>query len=156
MKNLRIPALCLCVLLLSVCSFAQSQTTPVREPDYNKPKLFTSLPDRIPVNIDRVNALLAVQVGAPASFSLDEATTKSFSGEVVSKANSSNNLQSVVIRSSNFPGATLTITKVVDKDGVATYTGRIISFQHSDSYELQNLEGRYMLVKKGFYDLINE
>ena len=159
MKNLRIPALCLCALLLSLVGSAQTTTNPVSGQDDNKPKLFSNLPDKIPVTNDQINALFDVQVGVSASLSLSANETKKFTGNVVSKANSNEkegSLESVVVRSSNFNGATLTISKLISKDGTVSYVGRIISFQHGDVYELQNLNGTYTLVKRGFSDLVNE
>ena len=156
MKNLRIPALCLCAMLLSLCGFAQNNSVTDQG---NKPKLFSSLPDKIPVTIDQINALFDVQVGVAASLNISANASQKFSGNVVSKANSKekeSNLESVVVRSTNFNGATLTITRTVNKDGTIAYVGRIISFQHGDVYELQNLNGTYTLVKRNLLDMVNE
>jgi hypothetical protein len=73
----------------------------------------------------------------------------------VSKADE-NNIHSVVIRSRNFNGATLTLSSSAQPNGTVKFTGRIISFQHGDLYELQNQNNQYILIKKNFYDLINE
>jgi hypothetical protein len=61
-----------------------------------------------------------------------------------------------VIRSGNFNGATLTLSSSAQTNGAVRFTGRIISFQHGDVYELQNQNNQYILIKKNFYDLINE
>jgi hypothetical protein len=67
-----------------------------------------------------------------------------------------NNLLSIVIRSTNFPGAALSFSKITKEDGTISYAGRIISFQHGDAYEINQENGQYYFVKKGFYDLVNE
>jgi hypothetical protein len=67
-----------------------------------------------------------------------------------------NTLQSVVIRSTNFPGAALSFSKLTKEDGTISYVGRIISFQHGDAYEITMENGQYFFIKKGFYDLVNE
>jgi hypothetical protein len=54
-----------------------------------------------------------------------------------------------------FPGARFTLTQLSKEDGVKEYAGRIISFQHGDAYLLEKEGDTYFLVKKGFYDLIN-
>ena len=157
MKNLRTPLLCLFAMLFSLCSFAQNEKDPINEPDLNKPKLFSNLPDRIPVSIEKIKDLLNAPVGNSTSLKVTESSSFQFDGEVVSKATKyDNRIQSVVIRSTNFNGARFTISRITKEDGTFSYTGRIISFQHGDLYELQNLGGQFTLVKKNFYDLVNE
>jgi hypothetical protein len=41
-------------------------------------------------------------------------------------------------------------------DGTTKYTGRIISIRHGDLYQLIQEDAGWVLVKKNFYDLINE
>jgi hypothetical protein len=72
----------------------------------------------------------------------------------VSKYN--NTIQSVVIRCADFDGARLTLSKVNMPDGTTKYTGRIISIRHGDLYQLIQEDAGWVLVKKNFYDLINE
>ena len=157
MKNHRTPLLCLCALLFSLCAFSQNEKDPINEPDLNKPKLFSSLPDRIPISIEKINDLLSVPVGNSTSLKVAETSSVQINGEVISKASKyDNRIQSVVIRSSNFNGARFTISRITKEDGSITYTGRIISFQHGDLYVLQNQDEQFTLVKKNFYDLVNE
>jgi hypothetical protein len=61
-----------------------------------------------------------------------------------------------VIRSGNFNGATLTLSSSAQPDGAVKFTGRIISFKHGDAYELQNQNDQYILIKRNYYELINE
>ena len=158
MKNLRTSVLCVCVTLYSLCSAAQANNAiPINEPDLNKPKLFQGQPDNIPVSMDNLNSLFGKQVGFTVSVNLADASTFQFNGEVVSTATKYNNtMQSVVIRSSNFNGARFAVSKITDETGATIYRGRIISMQHGDLYELQQVNGKYMLVKRNFYDLVNE
>lgn len=158
MKNLRTSVLCVCVTLYSLCSAAQvNPAIPVNEPDYNKPKLFQGQPDNIPVSLENLNSLFGKEVGFSVSINLADASTFQFDGQVVSAASKYNNsIQSVVVRSSNFNGARLTISKVKEDNGTVVYRGRILSLQHGDLYELQIISGKYTLVKRNLYDLINE
>lgn len=157
MKTFRTPALCLCAMLLSLCSFAQNEKDPINEPDYKKPKLFSNLPDRIPVSLEKINDLLNAPVGNSTSLVITEGFPLQFNGEIVSKATKyDNRIQSVVIRSTNYNGARFTISKIIKQDGSVAYTGRIISLQHGDLYELQSQGGQFTLIKKNFYELINE
>ncbi|HEY6502502.1 MAG TPA: hypothetical protein VIZ28_00885 [Chitinophagaceae bacterium] len=156
MKNLYLPGICLSLLLICASAPAQEKI-PVNEPDLNKPKLFSNLPDKIPVNILDLQGLVNTETGKEVSLMLEKNTSTGFTGKVVSAASKyNNNIRSVVIRSSNFNGATLTLSSSILANGTVKITGRIISPQHGDLYELQKLNDEYMFIKKNYYDLINE
>ena len=156
MKNLRTAVLCACTVLCSVVSFAQNRI-PVNEPDYNKPRLFNNLPEKIQVSPADLESLFSSPVGRPANLRLTMDASVKFEGELVSiSERSSGGQQSLVVRSTNFNGARLTISRFMNEDGTVTYRGRIISFQHGDCYILEDMNGQLTLVKKNFYDLVNE
>lgn len=157
MKTIRTSMLCIVFALSAYVSHSQEQKVPVNEPDYNKPRLFTNLPDKIPVSISNIDNIITAPLGRSSSFRLSDDNSIQFAGEVVSTASKYNNsIQSVVIRSDMFNGARLTISKITNADGSIRYTGRIISFQHGDLYELENHEGHLVLVKKNYHELVNE
>src|SRR5215212_3361569 len=147
MKNLCTSLLGLCLMLFTLC--ASAQTIPINEPDYNKPKLFQDLPERIEFNPSNLLGLFQLQIGQSATIPL----TANFNliGQVVSTANDHDAI-SVVIRSTNRPGATLTFTKIKDSENNIKYIGRIISLQHGDSYEIIYENNQYSFKKKGLYD----
>ena len=145
----------MCLSLFFIATKSSAQTPPVREPDMNRPSLFHNLPDKISCRINDLTSLLEAETGKPVSFSI--ATGLNFMGVVTSVASMpGNSLISVVIRSTNFPGAAFSFSKVTKDDGTFSYVGRIISFQHGDAYEINQENGQYYFVKKGFYDLVNE
>jgi hypothetical protein len=152
MKNLVKGMICLSVFF--VCIDINAQTPPVREPDMNRPTLFQNLPEKISCHISDLSALLQSETGKAVSFSFINSIN--FQGVVSSVASIDNKLQSVVIRSTNFPGAALSFSRITKEDGTISYAGRIISFQHGDAYEINIENGQYFFVKKGFYDLVNE
>jgi hypothetical protein len=156
MKHLRLPGLCLLLSFFCATTFAQ-KSIPVNEPDMNKPKLFTNLPDKIPVDISNLQSLLNAENGKAATLKLGQNTNTmtNFNGKVVSIADA-DNIHSVVIRSDNFNGATLTLSSSTQPNGTVKFTGRIISFAHGDMYELQNQNDQYILIKKNYYDVVNE
>jgi hypothetical protein len=158
MKNIRTAALCVCLSFLGFGAAAQTSTTiPINEPDYNKPKMFDSFPEQIPFNVGIINHLLSASVGTGVDLNIGDGVTFRLAGQVVSTASKyQQTITSVVIRCQNFNGASLTITKIVGEDGTITYKGRMMSKQHGDLYELQNLNGQLTLVKRKFYDLVNE
>ena len=153
MKNLVKGIICLSLFL--ICQLSNAQTPPVREPDMNRPSLFQNLPNKISCRINDLSALLESETGKPVSFSF--VNNLNFQGVVSSVASKSDNtLNSVVIRSTNFPSAALSFSRIKKEDGTFSYVGRIISFQHGDAYEISLENGQYYFVKKGFYDLVNE
>jgi hypothetical protein len=153
MKNLVKGFICLSAFF--VCLKTNAQTPPVREPDMNRPSLFQNLPEKISCRINDLAALLETETGKTVSFSFTG--NLNFQGIVSSIASKfDNTLQSVVIRSTNFPGAALSFSKITKGDGTISYVGRIISFQHGDAYEINQENGQYFFIKKGFYDLVNE
>ena len=162
MRNLKPLVAAILLSVSSVCTYSQN-AAPVSEPNYNKPQLFSALPDNIKVNINSLKHLLtasvgdAVSPGLAAEKSSASANSFVFNGQVISTANKYNNkMQSVVIRSANFKGAGLIFTQFTNEDGTTGYSGRIISFEHGDAYELELIDGDYQFVKKKFHQLVNE
>lgn len=164
MRNLKPLMAAILLSVSSVCAYSQD-AAPVSEPNYNKPHLFSNLPDNIKVNINSLKHLLTTSVGDAISSNLRDENASNpigedpfvFNGQVISTANKYNNkMQSVVIRSANFNGAGLIFTRFTNEDGTTGYSGRIISFEHGDAYELQLIDGNYQFVKKKFHQLVNE
>jgi len=156
MKNLKVAAFSVCIIFCSICAIAQkiqNRSVSVNEPDYNKPKLFGDLPERINFDPTVLSALLNTQVGQ----SINLAVTPLFriSGQVVSKSDDQNST-SVVVRLINRPGARLIFTKLTDPNNSVKYIGRIISLKHGDSYEIISENDQYYLKKKGIYELMTE
>ena len=121
----------------------------------NRPSLFQNLPEKIDCRINDLSALLESEIGRNISFVFTP--NLSFEGVISSVASKfDNTLQSIVVRSTNFPGAALSFAKIKKEDGTFSYVGRILSFQHGDAYEINQENGQYFFVKKGFYDLVNE
>lgn len=156
MKNLCTIIMCVLLTISGITVNAQNRI-PLNEPDLNKPRLFSNLPEKISVNAGELDNYFSTQVGSNTQLSLAADASQKFEGNLVSRSDrSADGVQTAIIRSSNFNGARMTVTKRLNEDGTVTYLGRIISFQHGDLYELQNLQGQWFLVKKNYYDLVNE
>ena len=158
MNYLKNPGLCLLFLLFIAAAFAQSEN-PINKSDQNKPSLFANLPDKIPVDVNELKSLFSSEAAKGNNVAIKFADSKlpGFKGEIVSTASKYNNsIKSVVIRSTQFNGATLTLSSSTTTDGAASYTGRIISFQHGDLYVLHKENDKYYLIKKKYDELINE
>lgn len=160
MKNLCTLVLGTCLMLCSLFSAAQTDKYVLNEPDLNKPRLFDNLPDVIPVSIDNLNGLVNSKTGVTVNNTFSNNLTTvpvSFEGKVVSSVSKyDDRVQTVMIKSTNFNGASLYISRVVTEDGTIKYNGRLMSFQHGDLYVLEQKDSGFVLVKKNFYDVINE
>jgi hypothetical protein len=147
-------------VLLSVCMLqtaAQQNTKklPISQYDYNKPKLFKDLPNRINAPLKKFDDVFDFAEGK--SVDLPFASDFRFQGIVVSKSEDvAANVKNIVIKSTNRAGATLTLSRFINADNTIRYSGRIMSFQHRDAYEVAYENGSYYLVKKGLYDLYEE
>jgi len=146
----------LCLLLFLACTIqAKSQEASVREPDYNRPRLFQQLPQQLTCRMQDMQNLLHASVGQEININL--ADNFNFQGVVSSAASKENGkIITTVVRSTNFPGAILSFSKIKKEDGNSQFVGRIISFQHGDGFEIAFENGQYVFNKKGFYDIVNE
>lgn len=144
--------------LLTVCylhSTAQTTVPPLNQPDYNKPKIFTDLPDKLDLRVTDMEALLNLPVGTQVNATV--ATGFSLSGTVVSKSNpAEQSVKTVVIKSALRKNALLTFSRVKKDDGSFFYVGRMISRDAGDAFEIAKEGNTYVLRKKSYYDLLNE
>jgi hypothetical protein len=144
--------------LLTFCcllSFAQTSTPPLKEPDYNKPKIFSDLPDRLRLQLANAEALLNLRVGAQVSTQL--ATGFTLVGTVISVSNAADaSVKTVVVKSSARQGAVLTFSRIKKGDGTYTYIGRMLSVNVGDALEIVREGTEYIIRKKGLYDFIAE
>jgi hypothetical protein len=159
MKNLRTSVLCVCISFIGLSAFAQTsaEVPPVREPDYNKPKLFSALPDLITITPDFINAAFTSRVGETVDIAIGENNSFRFSGEVISIVSKYQDaVKTVIIRSSNYNGARFFISRVTSQTGAITYTGRLLSKEHGDVYEIKYSNDGMALVKTNYPNAVTE
>jgi len=128
---------------------------PVNQPNFNKPKLFEDLPQKMNLTISDMESLFDFSVGTPVIAKL----TKNFhvKGTIVSKSGDVKSaVRSVVINSTTRKGAVLTFTKIMNPDGNTIYRGRIISSESIDAYDIVKENGEYVLQKKNYYEMVRE
>ena len=152
MKVLKTSAICALLALCFLHASAQEKIQ-VKEPDYNKPHLFDDLPQKMKLRVSDFANLLNLPVGASVKTFL--ADNFHFKGVVVS-ASGDETVKSVVIRSTDRIGATLTVTKTYKEDGTARYLGRILSLKNGDAFEIVKENDQYVMQKKNLYDIISE
>jgi len=155
MKTFKTIAITALFGLSCLYSGAQENLPVNNNPDYNKPKLFDDLPQKMPLTISDMESLFDLPVGTPVMAKL----TKSFpfKGTIVSKSGGTEtSIRSVVIKSSTRQDAVLTFTKIKNTDGTYTYRGRIISNKSIDAYEIVKENDQYILQKKNYYEMVRE
>src|SRR5687767_14240677 len=155
MKNLRLVLCCVSLSLYCMHASAQQPNFPNKESDEKKPELFHQQPEKVSVDQTRISTLISAAVGDQVVLNLQDFL---FEGNVIAAVSKYNNaIQSVVVRSTNYPSATLTLSRVTDESGKISYTGRIISMKHGDVYQLKAAEdGGLALVKEKFNRLVVE
>ena len=145
-------------IIFCTISFAQDRVV-LREPDLKKPTLFTTLPDKIPVDVSELESLFSntAAKGKDVNVRFIDKKLPGFNGKIISATSKYNNtIRSVVVNSTRFNGATLTLSLSTITDGTVRYSGRIVSFKHGDLYVLENQNDQYFLIKKKYHELINE
>lgn len=144
--------------LLTACYLyapAQGTPLPVNEPDYNKPKIFTDLPERLNLKLANLEAALDLPVGASVNTAIANGFT--LNGTVVSKSNPADpSVKSIVIKSSTRKEATFTFTRITRQDGSTSYLGRMVSKGAGDALEIVKEGTSYIIRKKAYHDIINE
>jgi hypothetical protein len=153
MKKLKSGAIC---VLLTICyAGAVAQNPPSSKADFEKPALFSDLPEKLDVNIPALEALLDLSAGQSINVPLGRSFT--LQGVIISKSDANDpNVKAVVIKSSNRKGATLTFTRIRKEDGSFSYLGRMLSYNHRDAFEITFENGQYFLKKKKSLDIFNE
>ncbi|RYD86491.1 MAG: hypothetical protein EOP50_22315 [Sphingobacteriales bacterium] len=140
------------ILTVFVATLAQAQKAPMREPDYNKPRQFLTLPLVVPVVLQQLDSLLAKPEGSPVTVQLKDLR---LDGRVVSRSDAYDAaLQGVVIRLNNSSN-TFSLSRRQGKDGTH-WTGRILSYDYVDALELVSDGGTLRFEKRGLYDLLSE
>ena len=149
MKILKTGALCVLTCLCYVHSGAQQQQPSfASESAYNKPKIFTELPNKVPLNRPTLESLLSDEVGRLALL------RHSVSRMTLERADAHS--KTVVVKATNRQGVTLTFTRLTNEDGTYSYAGRMLSFKHGDAFEITEDKGVLVLVKKELHDMFDE
>lgn len=144
MKNLN-------TLFIVVALFSGSIVTAQTPPA--KPAQFAAYAERINCTEAQLSAIMNLPENSTVVLTL--AGGFEFRGVVQSSVQKYNNLKTAIIRSTNFPGASFSLSLRTETGSPAQYVGRILSFQHNDVYELQLENGQYVFQKKKFDNLVH-
>lgn len=155
MKNLWKAALCLFMSSISLASFAQERDL-INEPDHNKAKIFTDLPDRLSFDQSVFQLASSRRTGEDLTVNFGNRVVPQHAAIISNVVKYEGQIQSLLLRLEGRDGAVMSISKITQQDGSVLYRGRIISHKSGDAYELQLTNGTYQFVKRDYYDLINE
>ena len=147
------------LLFLSCATTSAQEVIPNSAPNYNKPKLFNSLPGKIAVEIKELDLIFSqsAKFTRDATARFTSKNLSSFNGKISSAMSKyDNRIRSLVIHPSIFSGATFTLSSSTKSDGTIEYSGRIVNFAYGDAYQLKKQNDQYFLIKKNLYELVNE
>ncbi len=143
------------LLLNILCVNADAQIHRSSKVDYEKPELFSDLPKKIELTIMALETFLDLPSGHSVNMPLGRYVN--LQGVIISKSDENDpNVKTVVIKSINRKGATVTFTRIRKEDGSFSYSGRMFSYNHSDAFEIKFENEQYVLIKKKSIDIINE
>lgn len=143
----KIPVLC---LLLTIFSKTNAQVAIASRPD-----LFSSYSSIISAPVSELDRAFNLQSGSAVQLNFGD--NFSFTGTVISSLKRYQNLSSVLIKSTVFKNALLSISKRTNPDNSITYIGRIINEKYADGYQLiEDNSGNYSFTKIKTTDLIQD
>jgi hypothetical protein len=119
----------------------------------SKPSYYANKPAEISISTSSLQEALQKQVGNIVAIQLSNDFV--FNGTVVRNQQRGTNVQTVHIKSAEFPGNMLMINKISNEDNTRTiYTGRILNANAADGYEIKNTNGAYKLEKFATADIL--
>jgi predicted peptidase len=120
--------------IFSATSFAQTKKT-----------LFDAYPKTISLSKTSITDAFANNTGSLVS--IDLSSDFKFAGTVVSNQQKYENLQTIIIRSSENNKSVFQISKIINKDNSISYAGLIINQDAADGYIIKKINNIYVLQK---------
>lgn len=153
MKRLIIVAL-LGVLYSAVTTAAAQTTSPLKDKNgvliprqliAEKPRLFSRLPEKFIIGKPKLEKLFTATTKRIASAADAEFP---FEGEILERVQKNPNVVSVNIRLSNYDGAILNVSRIINSDLSVSYIGRAININSGDVLLLKNENGKFYFTKE--------
>jgi hypothetical protein len=118
-------------------------------------RLFDAIPEQVEFQNKLIEGLFDANPGTAVNIKFSENFL--ITGIIKSNQKIYDNLQTVVIESSNYNKAKLFISKIIDDDKTIKYVGRIISRASQDGFEIKGrVAGNSSLKKISLHDMIVE
>jgi hypothetical protein len=131
-----VKALFLCVFAFLVLVKGRSQSS----------RLFNNIPDSLQLAENEISQLFSLASGSVITIKITDQFQ--LRGILKSTIQKYDNLKSLIIESTNFKGAILSLARRTEEDNTIVYVGRILSSRHDDGFELRiNDAGQYYLRK---------
>jgi hypothetical protein len=144
MKNLYATGLLVVCLYFSTSTKAQDATL-VKQHIPDKPLLFAALPEKFECTLPELEKASASRTTDKVSLQFGKFI---FTGEVIARVQQSEHVQSINIRSTNYPGALFNISITTADDNSKHISGRVIHPQSGDVLVLTEENNRYFLRKQ--------
>jgi hypothetical protein len=113
---------------------------------FSQSYLFKAVPDSVICDEEEISKIFELASGSTITINFSE--NFRLKGTVKSSVQKYTSLKSVIIESSNYQGAILSVSMKADDEESVLYSGRILSSKHDDGLELRlNDEGIYYLKK---------
>ena len=119
-------------------------TTAFAQQNDTRQKLYATLPETINVDKELFTSVLETPVGKEVSLQFSNGFI--FTGTVLSNFTKYGNMHSVMVRSNENTPVVFQVTGVQTDNGIS-YSGRIISNNSADGFEIKNYNGAYSLQK---------
>lgn len=143
MKIIKSPILFILILALTASFKANSQ------------KLFDAIPEKIQFEKKIIEGVFNMNAGSAVDIKFS--SNFRITGIIKSNQKVYDNLQTVVIESTNYNKAKLFISKTIDQDKSIKFVGRIISRASEDGFEIKtDLTGNGSLKKINLKEMIVE
>lgn len=134
---------------LVVCLFVSTKLSAqdpalVRQQTPDKPMLFTALPEKFECTLAELQKAAAFRTSDKITLQFGKFL---FTGEITARVRQSETVESINIRSTNYPGALFNIAITTQADNSKKISGRIIHPKSGDVLILTEENNRYFLRK---------
>ena len=144
MKNLYATGFLVVCLLVSTVVTAQEPAL-VKQQIPEKPRLFAALPERFECIFPELEKLTSSRISSSINLQFGKFI---FTGEIIDRVQRSSTVESINIRSTNYPGALFNISIFTEADNTKKISGRVIHPQSGDVLILTEENNRYFLRKQ--------
>ncbi|MEJ7767628.1 MAG: hypothetical protein WKF89_07435 [Chitinophagaceae bacterium] len=136
------------MMLCCTCYFRSTAqlSPPIRQNNTEKLSLFSRLPEKFLLDKASIEKLFTSPVSGTVKILLADNTF--FEGTVTEIVQKNLNVASINIKSSNFDGALLTISKTTYENKSVKYAGRIVSMRYGDVLTLTNKNNQFIFSKE--------
>jgi hypothetical protein len=120
-------------------------TRPEKSANPDKPFIFSALPERFECATAALKQVFSAQLNDAISIPLPG--NRFFKGVVKARVQRDANVLSVNVHSTNFPGAMLNLSLIIQPDKTEKIIGRVLNPQKGDALVIERVNDRYFISK---------